>query len=175
MSEKLEYGHHLLVVLVVVLGGRYADFRKRRGRDDDGYGKTASGNLNNRQPKAPDVRLDGVLVSKQTLGLHRLLVEFQCKASPFTAMYDRVPTKVAASEFVSSPLTPKSHSFTWPFVLTSMFEGLMSRYRRWCGYERVERESTNERAQTSMHDAERITQVDEAAKDLEANHPRHVL
>ena len=61
-------------------------------------------------------------------------------------MYDRVPTKVAARELVSSPvlintvrecvysmqtaedapLTPKSHSLTWPCVLTRMFDGLTS-------------------------------------------------
>ena len=41
-------------------------------------------------------------------------------------MYEHVPTNELASEFLSSPLTPKSQSFTSPLVVMSMLPGLMS-------------------------------------------------
>ena len=71
MSQQLKYSHHLLVVLVVMVGGRNADLWKRRGWNDNGDGKTTCRYLNNGQPKAPDVRLHCILVTKQALGLHQ--------------------------------------------------------------------------------------------------------
>ena len=45
-------------------------------------------------------------------------------------MYDLVPTNELAMEFMSWPLTPKSHSFISPLELTKIFDGFTS-VREW--------------------------------------------
>lgn len=55
-------------------------------------------------------------------------------ASQHTAMYAEVPTKVLATEreLASSPDKPKSHSFSWPWLLARMLLGFTSRWRIRC-------------------------------------------
>ena len=44
-----------------------------------------------------------------------------------TAIYERVPTNELAIESMSMHETPKSQSFTSPWLLTRMFDGFMSK------------------------------------------------
>jgi hypothetical protein len=50
------------------------------------------------------------------------------------AMYVPVPTKVSATLFSNSLLTPKSHSLISPRLLIKTFDGLMSRCMILCAW-----------------------------------------
>lgn len=51
-------------------------------------------------------------------------------AGPLTLMYTDVPTKVFATELMSSPETPKSQSLICPAELKRIFDGLISYGKR---------------------------------------------